>query len=169
MANIFECRFLLASLYIEAILREATIARRRKRLQSMRDGTGLGDVYGVTLERIKAQDEEKAKLAMATLAWVCHSERPLQVDELCHALAVDTGATDFDLENIPSIDTLLRCCQGLITVDKEAFTVRLIHYTVQEYLCGQVGLFSKPHAILAEACLTYLNSQQVKRDRKSVV
>ena len=57
----------------------------------------------MTLERIKAQDEEKTKLAMATLTWVCHSERPLQVDELCHALAVDIGAPDFDPENIPSI------------------------------------------------------------------
>ena len=58
--------------------------------------------------------------------------------------------------------TLLYCCQGLITVDKEASIVRLIHYTVQEYLCSHSGLFSNPHSILAEICLTYLNSQQVK-------
>ena len=116
----------------------------------------------MTLERIKAQDEEKVKLAMATLTWICHSERPLQADELCHALAVEIGATDFDIENIPSIGTLLHCCQGLITIDKEASTVRLIHYTVQEYLRGHPGLFRKPHSILAETYLTYLNSQQVK-------
>ena len=162
MANISESRFLLASLHIKAILRGTTIARRKKALESIKDGAGLGDAYGVTLERIKAQDEEMTKLAMATLTWVCYSERPLQVDELCHALAVDIGATDFDLENIPSIGTLLHCCQGLITVDKEASIVRLIHYTVQEYLCGHPGLFSKPHSILAETCLTYLNSERVK-------
>jgi len=50
----------------------------------------------------------------------------------------------------------------LITVDAEASTVRLIHYTVQEYLCSYPGLFNKPHSIIAETCLTYLNSQQVK-------
>ena len=109
-----------------------------------------------------AQDEERRKLATATLTWVCHSERPLQVDELCHALAVEIRTTDFDPENVPPIGTLLDCCQGLITVDKEASTVRLIHYTVQEYLCSHPGLFSKPHSIVAETCLTYLNSQQVK-------
>ena len=125
-ADIYECRFLLASLHIEAVLRETTISRRRKRLQSMKAGAGLGDAYGVTLERIRALDEEKAKLAMATLTWVCHSERPLKVDELCHALAVEIGAADFDSGNVPSIGTLLECCQGLITVDKEASTVRLI-------------------------------------------
>ena len=128
----------------------------------MKEGAGLEDAYGVTLERIKAQGEEKAKLAMATLTWVCHSERPLQVDELCHALAVETGTTDFDLENIPLLSTLLNCCQGLITVDQEASTVRLTHFTVREYLCTHPNLFSKPHSIIAETCLTYLSSQQIK-------
>ena len=66
----------------------------------MQAGLGLGDAYGVTLERIQSQSEEKTKLAIATLTWVCYSERPLQVDELCHALAVEIGATDFDSENI---------------------------------------------------------------------
>jgi len=128
----------------------------------VKDGAGLGDAYGATLERIKAQGGEKTKLAMATLMWVCHAERPLQVDELRHALAVEIGATDFDSENAPSIGALLGCCQGLITVDKEASTVRVIHFTVQEYLCAHPDLFSHPHSAIAEACLTYLNSSQVK-------
>ena len=128
----------------------------------MKDGAGLGDAYGVTIERIKAQGEGKANLAVTALTWVCYSERPLKVNELCHALAVEVGAADFDSENIPSIDTLLECCQGLITVDKEASTVRLIHVTVQDYLCAHLDLFSKPHSILAETCLTYLNSQLIK-------
>ena len=43
----------------------------------MKDGVGLGDAYGVTLERIKAQGVEKAKLAIATLTWVCRCANPL--------------------------------------------------------------------------------------------
>ena len=58
MANIYEPRFLLASLHIEAVLRGTTVARRRKALKSVKNGVGLGDAYGATLERIKAQDEE---------------------------------------------------------------------------------------------------------------
>ena len=162
MADILKCRFLLASLHIEAILRETSIARRGKRLKSVKDGAGLGDAFGATLERIKAQGGEKTKLAMATLMWICHAERPLQVDELRHALAVEIGSTHFDSENASSISALLGCCQGLITVDKEALTVRLIHFTVQEYLCAHPDLFSQPHTVIAETCLTYLNSQQVK-------
>ena len=142
-------------------MRGTTVARRRKILKSIKDGVGLGDAYGATLERIKAQDDEKVELAITALTWICHSERPLQVDELCHALAVEIGETDFDPENVPSIVTLLDCCQGLITVDSEASTVRLIHHTVQEYLCSHPGLFIKPHSILSETCLIYLNSQQI--------
>jgi len=157
-----EPRFLLACLHIEAILRETSIARRGKRLKAVKDGAGLGDAYGATLERIKAQGGEKTKLAIATLMWIYHAERPLQVDELRHALAVEIGVANFDSENAPSIGALLGCCQGLITVDKEASTVRLIHFTVQEYLCAHKDLFSHPHSVIAEACLTYLNSPQVK-------
>jgi len=122
----------------------------------------LGDVYGATIERIKAQDGDKSRLGMTALMWISYAERPLQADELCQALGVQLGSADFDAGNIPSMSTLVNCCQGLITVDKEASIVRLIHFTLQEYLSGHLDLFIKPHSAIAEICLTYLNSQQVK-------
>jgi len=128
----------------------------------MTDGVELGDFYGTTISRIKAQDGDKCRLGMAALMWISHAERPLLADELCYALAVQLGSTDFDAGNIPSMATLVNCCQGLITVDKEASTVRLIHFTLQEYLSARPDIFSKPHSPMAEICLTYLNSQSVK-------
>jgi len=128
----------------------------------MADGSELEDVYGATIERIKAQDGDKSRLGMAALMWISHAERPLQADELCHALAVRLGSTDFNTDNVPSISTLVGCCQGLITVDKGASTVRLIHFTLQEYLSSHLDIFNRPHSAMAEICLTYLNSQQVK-------
>ena len=128
----------------------------------MTGGLELGDVYDATISRIKAQDGDKSRLGMAALMWISHAERPLLADELCYALAVQLGSTDFDVGNIPSMSTLVNCCQGLITVDKEASTVRLVHFTLQEYLSSHPDIFSKPHSAMAEICLTYLNSQQVK-------
>ena len=128
----------------------------------MTDGSGLGDVYGATIARIKAQDGDKSRLGMAALMWISHAERPLQADELCYALAVELGSTDFNSGNVPSMSTLVGCCQGLIAVDKEASTVRLIHFTLQEYLSAHLDLFSGPHSSVAEICLTYMNSQQVR-------
>jgi len=94
--------------------------------------------------------------------WVSHAERPLRADELCHALAVELGSTEFNADNIPSISTLVGCCQGLITVDKESSIVRLVHFMLQMYLSVNPDIFSTPHSAMAEICLTYLNSEQVK-------
>jgi len=160
--NRYASRFLLVSLNIDAILHESTISRRREKLNKMTNGLELGDVYSATIERIKAQDGDKSRLGMTALMWISHAERLLQADELCYALAVQLGSTDFDVSNIPSISTLVNCCQGLITVDKEASTARLAHFTLQEYLSVHPDLFSGPHSAMAEICLTYLNSKQVK-------
>jgi len=90
----------------------------------MADGLGLGDAYDATLGRIKGQGGEEARLGMAALMWISHPE-PLKADELCHALAVEIGSPNLDTDNIPSIGTVLACCQGVVSVEKEASTVRL--------------------------------------------
>ena len=128
----------------------------------MTDGLGLGDAYSATLSRIKGQGEKKAKLGMAALMWISHAERPLKSDELCHALAVEIGSPNLNSDNVPSLGTLLACCQGLVAVDKEASTLRLVHFTLQEYLRAHPELFGTAHSKITEACLSYLNSQQVK-------
>ena len=154
-------RFLLVSLSLDAILRENTIHRRRERLQLMTAGLGLGDTYGPTLDRIKAQDGYKSRLGATALMWICHSERQLGAEELCQALAVDIGSTDYNADDAPSIQTVLSCCQGFVVVDEEGSAVRLIHYTLREYLVCHRSFFQSPHSTIAETCLTYLNSQQV--------
>jgi len=147
---------------MDEILQETTIHRRRERLRAMTDGLGLGNAYGATLDRIKGQGGERSRLGMATLMWISHAERPLNPDEPCHALAVEIGSPNLNTDNVPSIGTLLACCQGLVFVDKEASRVRLIHSTLQEYLLAHPELFGTPHSTIAETCLEYLNSQQVK-------
>jgi len=128
----------------------------------MTEGLGLGDAYGATIGRIKGQGGEKARLGMAALMWISHAERPLKVDELCHALGVEIGSPDLNTDNVPSMSTLLACCQGLVVIEKETFAVRLIHFTLQEYLRAYPDLFGPAHSTMAETCLSYLNSQQAK-------
>jgi len=128
----------------------------------MMDGFGLGDAYSATIERIKAQGGDKSRLGMAALMWISHGGRPLMADELCHALAVELGSANLNGGNVPSMSTLVSCCQGLITVNKETSTVRLLHFTLQEYLSARPDIFGRPHSAMAEVCLTYLNSEQVK-------
>jgi len=153
--------FLLVSLNIDTILGEITMYQRRKKLDEMTKGEGLGDAYAATLSRMKAQSKSRSKLGMEVLMWVSHAERPLHVDELCHALGVEAGSTDLNIRNIPAIEPLLACSLGLITVEKSSSTIRLVHYTLQEYLSHNPNFPPEPHSMIAEVCLTYLNFQHV--------
>ena len=156
--------FLLVSLHIDEILAEITPHQRRMKLSEMTTGKGkgLGDAYAATISRMKAQQRSSAKPGMEVLMWISHAERPLHVDELCHALGVEEGSLDLNTQNIPAVETLLTCTLGLVTVEKSSSTVRLVHYTLQEYLSHNPNLFMKPHSMIAEACLTYLNFRQVR-------
>jgi len=125
----------------------------------MTKGEGLGDAYTATLSRMCGQQRSRSKLGMQVLMWVSHAERPLHVDELCHGVE---GSIDLDIRNIPAMETLLACSLGLVTVEKSSSTLRLVHYTLQEHLSNNPNLFHKPHSMIAEVCLTYLNFRHVR-------
>jgi len=150
-------RFLLVSINIEAVLAEVTIGLRRKKLEEVERGNGLGDACTATLARLKGQKGNKAAVGLKVLKWVLHSERPLRGGELCHALAVEMGSRDLDPENVLGLQRLLSCCLGLVTFEASSSTVRLVHFTLQEHLLSIPTLFHSPHSTIAEVCLKYLN------------
>jgi len=124
-------------------------------------GVDLDSTYTQTLQRIREQKGDRSRLGIEVLMWVSHAERPLGIDELRHALAVEMGSTDLDPDNIPPQDTVLGSCLGLAVVDAETSTVRLIHYTLQEYLSSP-SILPDAHKTLGQTCLTYLNYKLVK-------
>ena len=126
----------------------------------MTSGLGLDGAYDATLDRIKRQSKGKSALGMAALMWISLSERPMHIGELCDALAVEIGSRDMECDNIPSEKTLLASCLGLVTVD-ESSTVRLVHFTLQEYFNRHSEHFENPQSTMAEVCLTYLNFDSV--------
>ena len=147
---------------IEAVLGETSLARRKKMLERVATrGVELDSVYAQTLQQIADQKGNRSRLGMEVLMWVSHAERPLRIDELCHALAVEMDAADLDPENIPPQVTVLGSCLGLAVVDEETSTVRLIHYTLQEYL-SRPGIIHDVHKTLGEKCLTYLSYKLVR-------
>ena len=124
-------------------------------------GVDLDSVYAQTPERIREQKGDRSRLGMEVLMWVSHAVRPLGISELCHALAVEMESTDLGPENIRPQDTVLGSCLGLAVVDAKTSTVRLIHYTLQEYLSWP-GILPDAHKTLGQTCLTYLNHKEAK-------
>ena len=115
----------------------------------MAQGNGLSEAYTATLSRLKAQNGYKSVLGLKVLMWVLYSERPLKAEELCHALGVEIGSTDLDLENVPALRTLITSCLGLFTFEVSSSTVRLVHFTLQEHLSSDRTLFHSPHSAIA--------------------
>jgi len=146
---------------MDAVLEDATIHQRRQTLYKMTNGFGLDDACSTTLDRIRGQKGNRVKLGIEALMWISCSERPLKADELCHALAVEIGTTNLNAHNAPLIRTLLSCTLGLVTIDQQSSTVRLVHFTLQEYFTAHSNLFITPHSMMAEICLTYLNFESI--------
>jgi len=124
-------------------------------------GVDLDSVYAQTLQRIRDQKGDRSRLGIKVLMWISHAERPLRIDELCHALAVRMEKTNLDPGNIRPKDVVLGSCLGLAVIDEEASTVRPIHYTLQEYLSDPL-ILPGAHEAIGETCLAYLNYEQIR-------
>ena len=97
-------------------------------------------------------------LAKRVLSWTMYAQRPLYINELCHALAVEPGHFQLDGESIPDLENILSVCAGLIRLDKESNSIMPGHSTTLEYL-ESIGESWVPGAQVycASVCLTYLS------------
>ena len=113
--------------------------------------------------RITSQLPDLRHLAEKALSWIVYARRPLLPDELQHALAVEPGDADLDTDALTDIDDILSACAGLVILEAGSSnptitTVRLVHYTTQEYFegIGAKTLLSRAQLYVAKTCLTYL-------------
>ena len=84
--------------------------------------------------------------------------------EIKHALAVETGDSFLDEENIPEEELLLSICNGLVTYEEEGSFLALVHYSFQQYLEQKAeSLFPQAHTELVRTCLTYLCFDEFER------
>ena len=105
------CRFLLASLNLDAIIGEVTIRQRKKKLEEVRRGNRLSGAY-TTLTRLKAPTRHKSILGMKVLMWVLYSEWLLRAEEFYYALGVKIGSADLDPKNTPALWALIASSLG---------------------------------------------------------
>ncbi|KNG86035.1 putative ankyrin repeat domain protein [Aspergillus nomiae NRRL 13137] len=162
--------FLLPVLQVHAILQATTIRRREEALKTL--PSDLGDAFAGTMMRIEEQPCAQSEQARKILAWVYLAERPVAIDELLCSLAIEDNDTAFNLRGIPVRSTLINCCHGLVLIDQETSTVRLVHYSFQEYLCQQNQLFGVSkvqwHNQIARTCLTFLSFPSMSSEDNSM-
>jgi ankyrin repeat protein len=152
-------RFLHARLHIESLSRKLTIKALKKSMKSSE--IGLADLYDDVIDRIKSQGEERADMAFKLLMWIVHAFRPLSIAEAQRALAsmeLEEDKTVITEEDLPSRELLLALCCGIVVVEGESDTIRLVHETTQAYLLRQSDhLFKDCHDEMLDTCLSYLS------------
>ncbi|KAJ7080062.1 hypothetical protein C8R44DRAFT_908945, partial [Mycena epipterygia] len=147
--------FLLAKLHIDSLATKLTVRGVRDALNSLPQD--LSGAFDEVVHRINCQDEEEKALAWLALSWVTNVRRPLEPSEFKVALSVEEGATELNAENLLDTETILSVCAGLVIINEEDNKVRLIHYTIQDYLKRILDQeFPRARSKITATCITYL-------------
>ena len=80
--------------------------------------------YDDAMTRIFGQERDYQESAEKILSLILCAQRPLTSRELQHALMIETGDTELDLDNSLDSETMLSVCAGLITIDESSDTIR---------------------------------------------
>ena len=116
------------------------------------------ELYADTMARIRNQNPEDVDIAIRLLAWVTFACRPLAFSELQHAIGVNEGDVGLESGELLDQEFLLPLTAGLISVDADRATVRLIHFTTYDYLDEHKEEFFRDlKSDIAMTILTYLN------------
>lgn len=154
-----SARFLLAQLHLDFLIGNASPKAVRAALAKLSFGSEAYDhAYKDVMERIEAQVTDKRDLAKQFLSWITYAKRQLTTSELRDALAVEIGESELDKENLPQIEDMVSVCAGLVTVDEESDTIRLVHYTTQEYFeRTRTHWFPEAEIYITKTRVTYLS------------
>ena len=117
-------RFHFSTLQIQNL--KTKLTKRSLRLALENVTNSVGEIYKDSYAIILAQPGAIASLAQKVLSWVTFTYRPLNLAELQHALAVESGDTDIDLEALPDEDVLVSSCGTFITYDRNTNEVRFV-------------------------------------------
>lgn len=155
--NRFLGKFLLAKLHLESLSTKMNRKAIQVALKSL--PAALDATYAEAIQRMYNQAPDLVEVAKSVLFWVICAKRPLTISELRHLYATlePTNCTPLEDDDLPDGELLTSTCSGLIMVDREAHTVRVVHYTAQEYLeRTHVEALEAAKLSLANACLAYL-------------
>ena len=147
--------FLLTRLQMDSLVNQTSARHVLKALQLLPEK--LNETFGDAIDRIKGQSQEYWQLARQVISWIFYAKKPLKISELQEMLAIEPEDTKFDPSGLHESNLILEVCCGLVSIDEQDETIRLVHYSFQEYLttCWH-GHWPKAEETVAATCLTSL-------------
>jgi hypothetical protein len=150
-------RFLAARLYVESLASKTNLRAVKKALRAL--PTTLDKNYDEAMERIKQHPNKT--VAIWALTWVVYALRPLQLEEVQHAIAVEELEPEDQCvpeDILTPRGLIVNACAGLVKIDEESNVMSLVHKTTQEYFDRSgAELFPEAQQYIAQTCLKYLS------------
>ncbi|KAK2608640.1 hypothetical protein QQS21_002869 [Conoideocrella luteorostrata] len=148
--------FLLARLAFEDLISKGSVKDVKAALKNLPSGSSAyNEAYRIAIRRIS---QHHRHLAKRIFTWLTLAKRPINVLELQHALAIQTGENPLDPETWQNSSDFPNICCGLITIERETNIIRLVHFTVQHYF--ENTLIPERQVLeygVAIACVRYLS------------
>ena len=121
----------MAILQIESLKNSTTVNELREAVKSF--SSDIDNMYSSTWERIVAQPQKSVSLAKRAITWLTYALRPLRIIELRHALAIQPNTATFDDDDVSAEETVVSVCCGLIVIEGESQTVRLVRKHISRH------------------------------------
>jgi Ankyrin repeats (3 copies) len=157
------------TLQIDDLCRQRCDADIRRSIATL--PKGLPETYQRILCRIIQNDQ--AEIVNKTFRWIAAVKRPLLIEELREAIAIQPGDKFLERDRLVNdISGLMSWCGNLVTLDEEDLLIQFAHYTVKEFLLSEnhTAATRRFHFRLAdidhaagEACVAYLCFNDFKR------
>ena len=167
---IFSHRFLLSRLHIDQLKQQINMRQLQKAMRTL--SADISQSISKTMDRIEAQAATMKAIGTRVLFWILRATRPLHIDELRDALAVgfdDDGVSsnesfedelmegDSNEEALIPQELVIASCAGLVSVNDQTGTIRLIHLSIKQHLEKVESLwFPQVHLAIARTCIIYL-------------
>ena len=162
-------RFFLASLHCNSLKDAASRATLNKKLDRLQRGSdALNEAYDEVFGRIGAQSPGRGSLAASALLYIDAAFRLLRSKDIIVAVSIAPGDTAVDESKLVSVHQILSMCYGLVTYQEETDHVVFTYRTIADYLkSSQHGWLNEKRDCLGNACLTYLQMNDVKEPIRS--
>lgn len=142
---------------MDSLISQPTLGDIKQAMKDLPQGIkGLDGTYDQAMRRVQGQKEGYKRLAEQLLSWITHAKRSLSIMEIQHALSVRAGMTELDKDFLPQIEILGSICAGLVLVDRNSNTIRLVHYTARDYF-QRMRSFPNAQTDITVTCVRYLS------------
>lgn len=168
VATIVDCvtknangMFLYVRLMMDELDRQDTDKERRSVLEQL--PAGIHALYDRSMDRIQAIQGPRRDRVIRLLQLALCAFRPLTVEELSAALAVQIGSSRLDPDDTPNVRKLFsEYCQSFLEINPKSDFVQVLHASVKDYLTDSTNgepfvHLGKAHAYMTAICLTFIN------------